>query len=717
MANKGKCQVCPKFSESRCSWCKLVFYCSKEHQKQDWPHHKETCTKKKYRLEENEELGRHLVATEDIKPDLILLKDKPLVLSYKVDTLEYTRNRICVGCYKEIPIEPRELRKKAKSGGHKVDKKQGSGLQSGNNEDNDEEKDDNDEESSSSEDDADDDEDDDDDESDDSDDEDNDDDEPEKVCLSCHLPVCSAPCSSQYFHKNFECKLLREAAASRHHQQQLQQNSASSSASTSTPLALPEPGVKTQNPGKKAGATSVSSLSSPVSLLESNSSSSNQEPMSLGTTCINTSCSRSSTNRTTSISNGIREALLRNLLYFRCLLLKHVNEGHWNELISLQSNEESRNDVTSLEKTTRIHTLIKKTLAEINHPTVNQVFKPDLHKLIGIIEINAVNISVSQNVEVSGIFPNFSMMEHSCIPSVKYYLVPCSSEKKNKTSTFFELYCRSAVKLKSGDHLSVAYTNAMWNTEKRREFLKKEKHFWCDCVRCKDPWELGSNFSTILCPLQECKAASVPVLKNPTGGGAAGATNSHEIQWKCTAAKCEKTCAAWQVKKVDTKFCEMVGKTKPSIESYKECLAKMEELVHPDYYLCCIVTHSLIQMYGHDTASVHDKALLEEKIALCNKLLAMIKKLDPGLAVLNIYASVVFYEMHSAILALGGAEVDEDYHILRNNPETVNLAKVYLQKCIECFKYEFLELPENKLKVLAAKKMEYLNLVMNSKRQ
>ncbi|CAL8106863.1 unnamed protein product [Orchesella dallaii] len=674
-----------------------------------------------YALEENEELGRHLVATEDIKLDHILFKDKPLLLSYKLDTLEYTRNKICLGCYKEIPTEPRDYRKddkKRRSGGQKVDKKQKRVVGSGNNEDNDEEKDDNDEESSSEDDEDDDD--DDDDESDDSDDEDNDDDEPEKVCLSCHLPICSVPCSSQYFHKNFECKLLSEAA-SFHRQQQLQQNSASAAGgvaeavTSSTPLALPESGEKTQNPTKKAGTTtsatsvSSSSLSSPASP-ESNSSSSNQESMSLGTTCINTSCSRRSTNRT-SISNGIREALLRNLLYFRCLLLKHVNEGHWNELISLQSNEESRNDVTGLEKTTRIFTLIKKTLAEINHPSVSQVYKPDVHKIVGIIEINALNISISQNVEVSGIFPTVSLMEHSCIPSVKYYLVPCSSEKKNKTSTFFELYCRSAVKLKSGDHLSVAYTNAMWNTEKRREFLKKEKHFWCDCVRCKDPWELGTNFSTLKCPI--CKIASVPVLKNP--GGTATASSSQEIQWKCTNTKCGKTIAFYQVKKVDNKLCEMVGKTKPSIESYKECLAKMEELVHPDYYLCCIVTHSLIQMYGHDTATVHDKALLEEKIASCNKLLGMIKKLDPGLAVLNIYASVVFYEMHSAILAMAGAEVDDDYHILRNNPETVNLAKVYLQKCIECFKYELLELPENKLKVLAAKKMEYLNLVMNKR--
>jgi len=48
MADKGKCQVCSKISVSRCSWCRLVFYCSKEHQKQDWDGHKPNCTKKKY---------------------------------------------------------------------------------------------------------------------------------------------------------------------------------------------------------------------------------------------------------------------------------------------------------------------------------------------------------------------------------------------------------------------------------------------------------------------------------------------------------------------------------------------------------------------------------------------------------------------------------------------------------------------------------------------
>lgn len=741
-------------------------------------------------MEENEQLGRHLVATEDIKPDHILFKDKPLVLSYKLDTLEYTGNKICVGCYKEIPlVNPKKERRwkgedDMKSGiklealekilgcSRKQERFSVQSEQSNENDDDDGQKEkDNDENSSAgspiiSKNDQDggggdeleeEDDDDESDEYDNSNDENNDDDEDleKNVCLSCRLPICSPACSSHYFHKQLECRLLREAAL--HNQKQLQQNHENKTFSAAAGAAM---------------ATSLSSSSSPPpassSLGESSNSSSlangNQDSVSLATTCNNTSYAApasGSTNITPSISNGIREILLRNLLYFRCLLLKHVNEGHWNELMSLQSNDEARkSDVASLEKTAHIFTFIKKALTEINHPTMSQPAKPDIHKIIGIIEINALHVNISPNVEVTGLFPTYSLLEHSCIPSVKFYLVPCAppplplslstmvtegigeednmknsgnSKRGSKSSSFlFELYCRSAVKLKSGDHLSVAYTNAMWNTEKRREFLKKEKQFWCECRRCNSADELGSNFSTILCPLQECKAPSVPVsaVKAAVGatgkggvavaGSSSGSSNnsgsgSHEFQWKCTSAKCGKACAGWQVKKVDMKLCEMVGKTKPSIESYKECVARMEELVHPDYYLCCIVTHSLIQMYGHDIGSVHDKKLLEEKIAFCNKLLGVMKKLDPGLAVLNIYASVVFYEMHSAILAMAGAEVDEDYHILRNNPETVNLAKVYLQRCIDCFKYEFLEVPETKLKMLAIKKMEYLNLVMNKR--
>lgn len=40
------CVVCNKTDKLlRCSRCKVVFYCTKEHQRRDWKRHKEFCTK------------------------------------------------------------------------------------------------------------------------------------------------------------------------------------------------------------------------------------------------------------------------------------------------------------------------------------------------------------------------------------------------------------------------------------------------------------------------------------------------------------------------------------------------------------------------------------------------------------------------------------------------------------------------------------------------
>ena len=39
------CEICHKKSDMRCSRCHSVFYCSADHQKQDWKQHKVKCIK------------------------------------------------------------------------------------------------------------------------------------------------------------------------------------------------------------------------------------------------------------------------------------------------------------------------------------------------------------------------------------------------------------------------------------------------------------------------------------------------------------------------------------------------------------------------------------------------------------------------------------------------------------------------------------------------
>ena len=40
---QGDCVVCGRLAKSFCSGCKHIFYCTRDHQKQDWKNHKEDC--------------------------------------------------------------------------------------------------------------------------------------------------------------------------------------------------------------------------------------------------------------------------------------------------------------------------------------------------------------------------------------------------------------------------------------------------------------------------------------------------------------------------------------------------------------------------------------------------------------------------------------------------------------------------------------------------
>ena len=89
----AKCEVCKKEAKSRCSGCVQAFYCSVEHQRVDWKNHKVNCSPLK--LCHNDKIGRFYVATRNIKPGEIILRESPLVISPAQLT-----GPVCVGCLK-----------------------------------------------------------------------------------------------------------------------------------------------------------------------------------------------------------------------------------------------------------------------------------------------------------------------------------------------------------------------------------------------------------------------------------------------------------------------------------------------------------------------------------------------------------------------------------------------------------------------------------------
>ena len=89
---KGACAVCKKEAALRCSNCKGQFYCTKDHQRDDWQRHKSTC--RAWEIKENSELGKHLISTRDLNPGDLIISELPIVFG----PAPHTDERVCVGC-------------------------------------------------------------------------------------------------------------------------------------------------------------------------------------------------------------------------------------------------------------------------------------------------------------------------------------------------------------------------------------------------------------------------------------------------------------------------------------------------------------------------------------------------------------------------------------------------------------------------------------------
>lgn len=87
------CAVCTQPAKQRCGGCHVTYYCCRDHQRVDWKGHRSQC--KPFKVAENKALGRHVIATRDLKVGEVILKGQPLVAGPSQVTPP-----ICLGCYK-----------------------------------------------------------------------------------------------------------------------------------------------------------------------------------------------------------------------------------------------------------------------------------------------------------------------------------------------------------------------------------------------------------------------------------------------------------------------------------------------------------------------------------------------------------------------------------------------------------------------------------------
>ncbi|XP_016988357.2 SET domain-containing protein SmydA-8 [Drosophila rhopaloa] len=99
MVSSTDCPVCGVAASQACTRCKMVRYCDREHQKQHWPQHKRSC--RPFSEEQDPQLGRYLMVTQDIAAGQIVFIEEPLVVGpkwYLSDADKEASIVPCVGC-------------------------------------------------------------------------------------------------------------------------------------------------------------------------------------------------------------------------------------------------------------------------------------------------------------------------------------------------------------------------------------------------------------------------------------------------------------------------------------------------------------------------------------------------------------------------------------------------------------------------------------------
>ena len=170
----------------------------------------------------------------------------------------------------------------------------------------------------------------------------------------------------------------------------------------------------------------------------------------------------------------------------RILNLRKSNPAKYKDALELSDNLESlkQNDNWSY--------YVKHIIDPITELNLESVTREDVEKIVGIVMTNSFETSGSAGI--IAVFSEPAMMNHSCVANTRLVL---EGDRRLKVV--------AALRIKKGSAVRNNYARAIDTNWTRRVNLMENKCFLCECPRCRDPAELGSHVSSVVCG--DCEAA------------------------------------------------------------------------------------------------------------------------------------------------------------------------------------------------------------------
>lgn len=125
-----------------------------------------------------------------------------------------------------------------------------------------------------------------------------------------------------------------------------------------------------------------------------------------------------------------------------------------------------------------------------------EVSAEELHEICGILDVNCFEIG-QRGAKARTLYPSAFLLAHDCSPNTAHTDDPHT----------FGIILRTSRSVREREPLTLSYAYTLQGTLKRRTFIQGGKLFWCQCWRCADPLELGSDCSALVC--SSCRRGTV----------------------------------------------------------------------------------------------------------------------------------------------------------------------------------------------------------------
>ncbi|KAG5683117.1 hypothetical protein PVAND_012418 [Polypedilum vanderplanki] len=311
------------------------------------------------------------------------------------------------------------------------------------------------------------------------------------------------------------------------------------------------------------------------------------------------------------------------LLPLRCLMLKENDPERWKKLLELQTHDYKDDDAQYKQDMERIVEFIPRFFK------TNKWTKDEIIKVNGISRINGHEVPLT-NPSCVAVYHRASFFEHSCRPNLS------KSFSEDNEVIFW-----SPNGIKKNAHLTISYTDVLWETSNRRHHLLQTKRFSCECERCSDVTEYKTYFSSLKC--QKCDSG----LLTPES------LAKWNDDWRCTNANCKNIVTYEKV----NKFIEHVGKDLQAMEKENEgnCIKFIEhysKFLSSNHFYITDVKIALSQIIGNGVNGIQriSDERLKLKAKTCIELIELIEKLAPNEARI---LGLIKFELHSALAEAG----------------------------------------------------------------